>query len=116
MLSRDYNSSLTDADHRKDIRAMKIRSMTASRFGFLSSLLLLILSGCSLLPPLSPEQAAEDAPPASLELQLGTALPEDIVLTWNPAAVTVNRAEVSVTEGSAGHTVTVTIQLCPSQS
>ena len=114
-MSRDYNSSLTDADHRKDIRTMKIRSKAAPRLGLLSSLLLLILSGCSLLPPLSPAQAA-DAPSASLELQLGAARPEDVVLTWNPAAITVNRAEVSVTEDSASHTVTVTIQLSPSQS
>ena len=92
---------------------MKLRSTTALLFALLSSLFLCLLSGCSLLPPLSPEPAEDTA----LTLRLGSALPEDIVLSWDPAAVTVDRAEVSVTEDSPGlpRTVTVTIQLSPGQ-
>lgn len=73
-----------------------------------------LLSGCGILP--SPSQTEEPAPTA-LELRLGSALPEDVVLTWDPEAVTVDKAEVSVSEGGSNpsRTVTVTIQLCPAQ-
>lgn len=71
-----------------------------------------LLAGCGVLP--SPSQTEEPSP-AALELRLGSILPEDVVLTWNPAAVAVDKAEVSVTEGgsNSARTVTVTIQLCP---
>lgn len=91
---------------------MKKRS---NRFCLLTVLLAaaFLLSGCGVL--LSPSQIEEPSP-AALELHLGSVLPEDVVLTWDPAAVAVDRAEVSVSEGgSFSRTVTVTIQLCPAQ-
>ncbi|MBD5161302.1 MAG: hypothetical protein HDT14_04660 [Oscillibacter sp.] len=71
-----------------------------------------LLSGCGVL--LSSSRIEEPAP-AALELRLGSVLPEDVVLTWDPAAIAVDRAEVSVSGGASdsSRTVTVTIQLCP---
>ena len=91
---------------------MKTRFATTLLLGLWTSLLLCILSGCSSLPSLFPDRP-EDASPTALELSLGSALPEDIVLTWNPAAVTVDSTEVSVTESSPDlpRTITVTIRL-----
>ena len=80
--------------------------------GLLTALLLLMLSGCSILP-----HTPQDPAPASLELHLGSTLPEDAVLTWNPASVAVEQVEVSVTENgpAPSRTVTITIQLSPIQ-
>lgn len=92
---------------------MKKRS---KRFCFLTIVLAaaFLLSGCGILP--APSQIEESAP-AVLELRLGSVLPEDVVLTWDPAVVAVDNAEVSVSEGgsNSSHTVTVTIQLYPAQ-
>lgn len=71
-----------------------------------------LLSGCGILPSHS---QIEEPSPAALELRLGSVLPEDVVLTWDPEAVAVDNAEVSVTEDGLSRTVTVSIQLCPAQ-
>ena len=91
---------------------MKTRRMISSLLVLLTGILLFTLSGCSVLPPLSPARAEEPAP-AALELHLGSTLPEDVVLTWDPAAVAVDSAEVSIAEDSPNRsrTVTVVIQL-----
>ena len=84
-------------------------------FLLLIGLLLCILSGCSLLPDLFPQDAGPSS--AALKLQIGSAAPEDIILTWDPSAVAVDNAEVSVSENGldSSRTVTVTVQLHPSQ-
>ena len=95
---------------------MKFHTISVLRALLLAVLLLCTLSGCSLFPSLAPEPA-EDRAPAALELHLGSALPEDIILTWNADAVTVDSAEIAVAEDGAGlpRTVTVTIRLDPCQ-
>ena len=89
---------------------MKTRPITALLLGLLAGLLLCALSGCSLLPPLSPSRAKESIHTA-LEVHLGSALPEDVALSWDPDVVTLDSAEVSVTENGPSRVMTVTIQL-----
>ena len=91
---------------------MKTRLTHTLLLGLLTALLLITLSGCSILPSHSPPQ---DPAPAALELHLGSALPEDAVLTWDPASVAVEQVEVTVSGPEPSRTVTVTIQLCPLQ-
>lgn len=86
------------------------RMISASLLVLLTGILFFILSGCSILPPLSPARTEKTAP-AALELHLGSILPEDLTLTWDPDAVAVDSAEASVTEEGISRTVTVTIQL-----
>ena len=91
---------------------MKTRCVTSPLLVLLIGILLSVLSGCSILPSLSPPPS-EEAAATALELHLGSALPDDVVLTWDPAAVAVECAEVSVTEDGPEfpRTVTVTVQL-----
>ena len=87
---------------------MKKRPMTSLLLCLLTCLLLCALSGCGVLP--QPRLSPDDRPaPAALSL------PEDMLLTWDPAAVAVEKVEVTVSEGGpdSSHTVTVIIQMAP---
>lgn len=93
---------------------MKTHPINRTLPGLLAALLLWALSGCSLFPSSAPVQG-EEREPAAVELRLGSAMPEDIVLRWDPAHVTVDSAEVTVCEEDSAHsrTTTVTIRLRP---
>ena len=87
---------------------MKKRPLTALLLCLLMSLLLCTLSGCGVLPQL---HLSSDKHPAPAALSL----PEDMLLTWDPAAAAVEKVEVTVSDGRPDglHTVTVTIQMAP---
>lgn len=90
---------------------MNIRRAVILLFGLLLSL---TLSGCSLFSSLFPA-GPETATSTALELRLDTVLPGDVILRWDPAAVSLDSAEVSVDGSDPAPTITVVIRLSPHQ-
>ena len=75
---------------------------------FLLGLTSLLLLGCRALPGVP--QAADG--PVTLGVAIDPSAPEEIRVTWEPGDITIQEAEVSVTEsGGAQRTITVVLQL-----
>lgn len=75
---------------------------------FLLGLASLVLLGCRALPGVP--QAAGG--PVTLGIAIDPSAPEEVRVTWEPGDVTIQEAEVSVTEGGgAQRTITVVLQL-----
>ena len=82
--------------------------------GITLGLALPLLSGCGVLPALATGRE-EAAGPARLEISLDSVTPEGVTVTWDPALVSVDSAEVSVDSDAKGegNKVTVTVELKP---
>ena len=92
---------------KKDCRWGKLLGITLG-------LILPLLSGCGILPDLTPGKG-QAADPARLEISLDAITPEGVAIAWDPALVAVDSAEVSVDSSAEGEgsKVVVTVELRP---